>query len=338
MKNKAPTFQTFQRLMNKLNMGDLKEEPQALKGGALHSMWKITTSTGVFAIKHLNPHITAESDFKQNYELSEKIATGMSSAQIPAVNSLSFNARHVIQQEDDFYIIYPFIIGLILDETKLTSKHLEKIGYLFRLIHQTNLQILEVDRAHYDYFTNEYWSELVSRSVQTKLKKLLPSIIRWNTLYKSTIPELNNELVITHRDMHSQNILWDLNSEPHIIDWESAGLMNPMLEIIGYGLEWSGILLHQKVNTDFFRVLTKGYFKSPNTKWVTSVEQGFIGWLGHCVLAWTEFNIRRMLGDISSDSSEIEKGQNIIIDKMVPCLEYIENHETYLLDMINLID
>jgi hypothetical protein len=36
-------------------------------------MWKITTTTGEFAIKQLNPHITAKSDFKQNYELSEKI-------------------------------------------------------------------------------------------------------------------------------------------------------------------------------------------------------------------------------------------------------------------------
>ncbi|MDF1828165.1 MAG: hypothetical protein P1U39_07795 [Legionellaceae bacterium] len=51
MTDKKHAFQIFKRLVNELNMGVLVNDPIAIKGGALHSMWKITTSTGVFAIK-----------------------------------------------------------------------------------------------------------------------------------------------------------------------------------------------------------------------------------------------------------------------------------------------
>ena len=326
----------IKQLVEKLGIGDLLGKPIALKGGALHTMWKVTTTSGNYAIKHLNPYITTKIDFKNNFEQSEKIAYEFSRSQIPAVNSLSFDGSNIIEHNQNFFIIYPFISGCVLDETNLTSSHVQKIGHLYSLIHNTNIQIHGVDKANYDCFSNEHWTILINRAKRVDLRELLSTICRWNKLYHSTIPKLNQELVITHRDMHSQNILWDNSNDPHIIDWESAGMMNPMLEIIGYGLEWSGIILHQKVNVDFFKTLKEAYTKNLISEWKTSAKQGFIGWLGHCVLAWTEFNLRRMLGDTTTDQLEINKGEEIINDKMIPCLHYIVQNEPYLLEMIDL--
>jgi thiamine kinase-like enzyme len=329
-------FLNINQLVEKLGIGDLIGKPIVLNGGALHTMWKVTTTLGNYAIKHLNPYITTKIDFKENFEQSEKIAYAFSRSQIPAVNSLPFDGRNIIEHNQNFFIVYPFISGCILDETNLTSSHYQIIGHLYSLIHNTNIQIPGVDTADYDCFSNEHWAMLINRSKRVNLRELLPTICRWNELYQSTIPELNKELVITHRDMHSQNILWDHSNDPHIIDWESAGMMNPMLEIIGYGLEWSGIILHQKVNAERFKTLKEAYTKNLISEWKTSAEQGFIGWLGHCVLAWTEFNLCRMLGDTTTDQLEINKGSEIINNKMIPCLNYIEQNESYLLEMISL--
>lgn len=324
----------MQLLIENLQLGELKAQPELLTGGALHTMIKIETSNGAFAIKRLNPHITAKSHFKNAYEHSEQIANEMAKNAIPAVKALSFNNEYVINDNKDHYIIYPYIDGHLLDESKLTLEHARSIGELYSLIHSANIHHAETDGAQYDYFDDAHWVKLIEHSKHSDLIALLPVILSWNQAYFQAIPAIKQESVITHRDMHIQNVLWDSQSKPHIIDWESAGLMNPMLEIIGYGLEWSGIILYQKVNIPFLKKLITVYNQHCSKTWTTSPHQAFMGWLGHCVLAWTEFNIRRMLGEISSDKAEIIKGREIIEEKMIPCINYIKKEEVPLKSLL----
>ncbi|HIH8949665.1 phosphotransferase [Legionella pneumophila serogroup 1] len=324
----------MQPLVDKLQLGELKAQPELLKGGALHTMIKIETSKGIFAIKRLNPHITAKSHFKKSYECSEQIANNMAKNAIPAVNALSFNDEYVINIAKDHYIIYPYIDGHLLDEYKLTLEHARSIGELYSLIHTADIHHAEIDEAQYDYFEDAHWVKLIERSKHSDLMALLPVILDWNQAYFQAIPALKQESVITHRDMHIQNVLWDNQNKPHIIDWESAGLMNPMMEIIGYGLEWSGIILYHKVNTPFLKKLITTYNHHSSKTWITSSQQAFMGWLGHCVLAWTEFNIRRMLGEVSSYKAEIIKGREIIEEKMIPCINYIKAEEVPLKSLL----
>lgn len=324
----------FKTIAEQFKLGKIIAEAAPLKGGALHHMFKFKTSSGDYAIKHLNPHITEKKNFQKAYELSETIAKQMLQAKIPAVCALSFDGNHVIQIEKDYFIIYPFIEGKLLDGSNLTIEHAQHIGSLYASMHRIELNLLGVDKAHYDYFDDNYWTALVRKTQQPSLNELLPSILHWNQIYATSIPELNKELVITHRDMHSQNVLWNTENHPQIVDWESVGLMNPMLEVIGYGLEWSGIILHQKVNKSFFKTLIATYFQNITHSWHTTPQQAFTGWLGHCVLAWTEFNIRRMIGEVSSNNSEIVKGQEIIENKMIPCLNFIKRNEKDLILLI----
>ena len=324
----------FKPLVEQLKLGEINGNVVPLKGGALHSIFKVETSSGNYAIKQLNPHITVKENFKKAYELSEVIAEQMFKLHIPAVYSLSFKGSHVIQLEQEYFIIYPFIEGHLLDDKNLAANHAQHIGSVFALMHSADIKLSGLEQAPYDYFDDNYWESLIKKTKNPSLSKLLPSILSWNRAYAASIPELNNELVITHRDMHSQNVLWDPENQPHIVDWESAGLMNPMMEVIGYGLEWSGIILQHKVNTSFFETFITTYFQNLTRFWQTTPQQAFTGWLGHCVLAWTEFNIRRMLGEISLNDSEIAKGQEIIESKMIPCLNFIQKNECNLTLMV----
>jgi Ser/Thr protein kinase RdoA (MazF antagonist) len=320
--------------VEQLELGEIIGNVVSLKGGALHSMFKVETSSGNYAIKQLNPHITVKENFQKAYELSEVIAERMFKLQIPAVYSLSFKGSHVIQLEQEYFIIYPFIESHLLNDKNLAANHAQHIGSIFALMHSADIKLSGLEQAHYDYFDDSYWEKLIKKTKNPSLSKLLPSILSWNRAYAASISDLNNELVITHRDMHSQNVLWDTENQPHIVDWESAGLMNPMMEVIGYGLEWGGIILKHKVNTSFFETFITTYFQNLTRFWQTTPQQAFTGWLGHCVLAWTEFNIRRMLGEISSNDSEIAKGQEIIESKMIPCLNFIQKNERNLTLMV----
>jgi thiamine kinase-like enzyme len=110
------------------------------------------------------------------------------------------------------------------------------MGGIFANMHQLKLSIKGVDEPHYDLFSNDEWENLILQTRFEALKRLIPVIQQWNNTYQKAMPVLNENLVITHRDLHHTNVLW-FDDRPRIIDWESAGFMNPTMEIVGYGLE-----------------------------------------------------------------------------------------------------
>ena len=48
----------IEKLMIKLDLGSLTEEPAGIKGVFLHKMYRVSTSKEMFAVKELNPEIT----------------------------------------------------------------------------------------------------------------------------------------------------------------------------------------------------------------------------------------------------------------------------------------
>ncbi|HFL2714588.1 TPA: aminoglycoside phosphotransferase family protein [Legionella pneumophila] len=331
---KNTNTQVFQDLLNKIDLGRLIEKPYSFNGGALHKVYKLKTDKGIYAVKQLNSYVAAKPNFKKSYELSELIAYEFAKINIPAVHALSFNNEFVITIHSEYFILYPYVDGSIIKDIHLSINQIDSISSIYSAMHSANLQISGVDTAHYDYFEDDYWIQLITQTQDTELIKLIPEILRWNQMYYAYIPDLRREEVISHRDMHIQNVLWTEDKQPHIIDWECAGLMNPMMEVIGYGLEWSGIILNQDINFPLLERLLTQYFKTSTLHWSTSVQHAFYGWLGHCVFAWTELNIRRMLGKVSVDAEEIEQGRTIIKEKMIPCLNFIRKNEQKIIDSI----
>ena len=325
---------SINKLINFANLGELTHQPERLSGGALHKMIKLSTSEGEFAIKEINPHIAAKENFKGAYELAETIANNFKQANIPAISALKINNQYVTLLGKKAYLIYPYVNGRTLSEKEITIHHVSRVGKIFAEMHTSNFNLPGVDTSHYDLFSDDYWTQLIERCDCSKLDKLLPKILDWNNHYTASIPILNTELVVTHRDMHCKNVLWDKHGKPHIIDWESAGLMNPKLELIGYGLEWSGILLNHVINWPLFEALYGGYHEHCVEKLKTPVESAFWGWLGHCVLGWTAFNMQRMLGAISKSQREIKLGKKITYNVMIPCLDYIIKHEKSILNQL----
>ncbi|MFS1511599.1 phosphotransferase [Chengkuizengella sp. SCS-71B] len=49
---------------------------------------------------------------------------------------------------------------------------------------------------------------------------------------------LASNTVISHRDLDSKNVMWNQDN-PVLIDWESAGYINPMQDLIETAIYWS---------------------------------------------------------------------------------------------------
>lgn len=323
----------FEKIILKFELGRKLLELEPIYGGALHRMWKLTTDTDVFAVKEINSHITEKDTFPINYEVSEEIASTFSQNGIPAISAIKINERYVHKVADCWYIIYPHIHAQLCSFDDLSDNQLQTVGSIFANMHNLNIKVENVDLGHYDYFKDEHWESLIKLSANNTLEKMLNFLVHCNKRFKQAIDALKTYQVVTHRDMHSLNVLWDESNRPFVIDWETAGLMNPVLEIVGYGLEWGGIIQGEfkKESTQTLLHQYKREIAQPMDG--EQIKQAFYGWIGHCIMGWTEFNIRRMLGQTSRDEQEQKIGSDIINNKMIPCIQYISSNEDRLLDL-----
>lgn len=323
----------FEEVIKQLNLGNNLLGAEPIHGGALHKMWRIETERQVFAIKEINSHVASRRSFWKHHETTENIANTFYQNHIPAVCALKINQHFVNKCLNNFFIVYPYIGGNVIQPDQLNEQQLDTIGSLFSKMHLLDIDVEGVETPYYDIFDNDYWTTLLSQQDTSTISSCLANLIDWNDKYHEAIPFLNKKLVITHRDMHPSNILWDNHRQPHVIDWEAAGLMNPMLEIVGYGLEWGGIISGTFVekNTKHILEAYKKYNRSAVSK--EEIEHAFYGWIGNCVMGWTEFNVRRMSGETSTDPKEIKIGKDIIQNKMNNCINYIAAHENELINL-----
>ena len=325
----------IQSLLKEYGLGEMIAPVSKLSGGALHTMLHVKTKQKEYAIKGINPHIQEKKEFPGNYNVTEEIATRFASNGLPAVTAMEFDGNYVLTRNNQSFLIYPYIEGSVLHHNQITVEHGKRVGELFAIMHNLNLHMTGCEGAEYLLFSNSHWQNLIDKVGFPDLKALENYILSANDNYRGVIPSLENCSVLTHRDMHYKNMLWQ-DITPYIIDWESAGLMNPFMEVIGYALEWSGILLEQTIDYELFSTIYSRYLSKQSlvNDGLVDVEKSFYGWLGHCVLGWTEFNLRRMLGQTSVDKEEIQRGHEIIETKMIPTLALLKSQERVIIERI----
>jgi Phosphotransferase enzyme family len=128
---------------------------------------------------------------------------------------------------------------------------------------------------------------------------MLPRLIEWGQWYEEASQSLNYTLVVSHRNLDPKNIIWQDDHAFSIIDWESAGLINPVVEVVGTALFWSGLTEGKPVE-ERFAAFMQGYVQAGGLVHETgrNALRGCLGvWLG-----WLFFDMSRSLGiAVSSD-------------------------------------
>ncbi|ASQ44954.1 phosphotransferase family protein [Legionella clemsonensis] len=146
------------------------------------------------------------------------------------------------QQSHSRYLIVPYCQGKLV--TVVTQEQAMALGCLLAKLHELSLSHLEAQEFPRIYLptkhTHPAWLELLVR--------------RCNALchYEKA------SRVVSHRDIHLQNVIWKTAKEPYLIDWESAGLIHPFVELIGLAINCSGLANYQ-FNKLLFQATLKGY-------------------------------------------------------------------------------
>lgn len=71
------------------------------------------------------------------------------------------------------------------------------------------------------------------------MRAILPEFRWWSQRARDANPRLWKTFVVSHGHVEPSKVVWRNAQTPVILDWVSAGLINPMLELVETVLAWS---------------------------------------------------------------------------------------------------
>ncbi len=176
-----------------------------------------------------------------------------------------FHQRSILTLNQSRGLIIPFCEGEILSQFSLSQAMI--LGYHLAGLHSLKLRYAEANPFPAINFPDK-------RNPPRWVKEL---ILRSNK-YRYCGEE---QWVFSHRDIYAANIVWRSDERPHFIDWESAGLIHPFVELIGLALNNAG-LATCIFDAEQFYATIKGYWQYSNNLPRADVllwEQIYHSWL-----------------------------------------------------------
>ena len=310
----------FDKMVKKLNLGNIIEEPLKVTGGLTHRMFKIVTDEGRYIVKLLNPNIMKRPTAMSNFNRADRYEEILKENGIKAVYSLAFNDKKMQEIDGQYFYVYEWYDGKSLKDGEITKYHCEEMGKVLAKIHNIDLVNSEfsdneknIDFKYYMDLSKEKESTIYDL-IYDKLDILNDSINKGN----EAIKHLPNYLSICHNDMDSKNVMW-LGEDYKLIDLECLGYSNPYLELYELALCWSG---YEKcnINFDLFKTFFKAYFD--NTKLDKNVDWESIYYANNGRLEWLEFNIKRSLMIDCDTKEEQEIGMNEVKETIEHVIYY----------------
>lgn len=312
---------SIEKLCNKLDIGVLCSHPEQIFGGLLHTMYKVETEKGKYAVKVLNPNIMKRDEALRNFIFSERVANIALNNNIPAVPAIrKDDCLYFI--DGSYFMIFPWLDAKSLLPEEATTFHCMKIGRILAKMHsidfsevaESEFNIPELNVTNWDSYCG-YDSEWAK-----ELEKIRNCLYEWEKQANYSAKQVFLNQIVSHRDMDCKNVLWNNDNEPIVIDWEAAGFVNPLQELVEVGLAWAGIEA-DKFNLENFKLVIESYVESGGIIEGDVFAVLSFGYKGK--LEWLEYNLKRANRLEAQENAEIELG----IKEVLKTIEALGRYE-----------
>ena len=98
-------------------------------------MYKVVTTKGTYAVKHLNPEVMKRDDAKSNHILAEKIANYAKEKGIDCIPAKIINGKALQEFNGNYFFIFDWFEGKPVNENEITFEQIEKVSNLLAKIH-----------------------------------------------------------------------------------------------------------------------------------------------------------------------------------------------------------
>lgn len=298
-----------EQLCRHYGLGDPVGESERIQCGLRHRMYRLRTARGEFAVKLLSANALEAPGERERVRMGEQVAAAVAAAGLPAVAALQIEGEPIQRVVEQEVLVFPWVEGQLLTTIPVPPPQAQQIGQILGQMHRLPLQFPELPPMHAPNVPVETWMSLIAEAEATgvawaeELRAALPELSRWDDTLAEAKRLLPDRWVVSHADLHQQNVLWSDEQTPWLIDWEAAGLQQPAREAVVSALEWSGFVEGEPDLETFRAFLTAYRAEAP-----LSAEEVWLG-LRICLgnwLGWMQFCAERSLA--SQDPEEREGG------------------------------
>ncbi len=302
MFNQYPQSLSFDLICENFHLGQLLKPPRPI-AKYLHQVWHITTTQGEFAVKFFNNAVRSlQKNLLLGHNQTQQIAATLKEQGIATAVALQADknsAEYCLTIDQQCIMVFPWLPGSSINGAALTVIQAKTIGHLLAKIHGLHLSAALNSPPLWGVYSADKWQHMLAQIKYAQITELtflsdrLAHLIHWSNLAQQALSVLNQDLVLSHRDLDPKNVLWQNAVEPVLIDWEYAGPINPQLERLIVAYNWSGITTGRP-NKELFQAVLAGYSEGgcPSEKYSQQVLiEGYVGY----VLDWIVFNCWRAI-------------------------------------------
>ena len=300
-------------LVNQLGGGKIS----ILVNGSQHQTFLLTNNKR-YVIKKLNFDCYQAKYTALHFEKTEKLAQAVAKTYQLAVQAMQKNKHFVWCEQGEHYLCFPFISGQILKRISVLQAGL--IGRSLARIHGLNFiddyfESMKVTGLEFNYI------KIAKLDYLDKANKI--QLLDIAEYLQPIIETYSGPEVLSHRDLNLSNIIWQDKLTPIFIDWESAGLISPTIELIGAALNIAGIE-SAKILMNIFQAVIEGYRAERKIEFIDSsqFDMVLLSWL-----LWIDY----CLSANSPLSSEKRKRQ---IMQALKAIELIKQYKTDILSAL----
>lgn len=273
---------------------------ECLNGGRQHLSWRVRCETGQFVIKQLATSSFLGSRDMAHYETTELFAAHLAHHfpfVMRAIEPLQGQLVHEVNGE--YFVLYPHFDGVTLNHPP-SAQQCAQMGKSLALIHGSTLRHRFAQLGQYDLEQEIDLSLYLDDLKRDQSQKWLDAADKFSLLdtcyehFCNKTPLSGDEMLVSHRDINVQNVLW--NSQDFvIIDWESAGLIHPAVELLGLALNFAGIE-QGSIDWTLFHEVVKAYQKqrplpSLNANIIAHYYTTWFAWLSYLLNTQIEHNL-----------------------------------------------
>jgi Ser/Thr protein kinase RdoA (MazF antagonist) len=228
-------------LLNSLDLGFEVDHIHALSGGRQHRAFLLQNSQQQkIILKQLNLSCWLGEYSIEHFEQTEDLAAIIAKHFDNSVSAMKFDGQAVIHHNNDYYMLIPWVTGEV--KPSLNSEQCRLLG-------------ADLARMHSLCLKSNYFKpyKVLNESLDFELP-----VNKYIKQYNASYTNFKLPLLLSHRDINLQNLIWQSEERYCLIDWESAGLINPVVELIGMALNCANI---ESLELDWVNFLAciKGY-------------------------------------------------------------------------------
>jgi Ser/Thr protein kinase RdoA (MazF antagonist) len=297
---------------HRFDLGDLADLPVRIEGGLSNDLYRLTTLTGQFALKHMLANATAE-DFESNVEASAMIemAAFRVGVAMPEPVQVPGTDRFLIRNPElpapGFIRMHKWVDGLPVSAEQIDLEGLAELGRMLGAVHRLPLLTSEPLIASPINYEPRGWAGLTDQIDETELDvlQLLEDLV------VDARAKGGQRIVTAHRDLDAKNVLRAPDGFM-LIDWEAAGPAPQVEDVVAMALNWSGVV-EGAFDPLRFNALLAGYREAGESIGVDRLA--YAGW-ADATLGWIWFNFAQKQ---STDAASKAMAAREILSNMVVC-------------------